>query len=48
MTLIENRVEGKEIILEMDNNIEISEDFKAVIKNEGGIISINSDLTGLK
>ena len=48
MTLIENRVEGKEIILDMDNNIEISEDFKAVIKNEGGIISINSDLTGLK
>ena len=48
MTLIENRVEGKEIILKMDNNIEISEDFKAIIKNEGGIISINSDLTGLK
>ena len=48
MTLIENRVEGKEIILEMDNNIEISEDFRAIIKNEGGVISINSDLTGLK
>ena len=48
MTFLENRVEGKEIILNTDNNIEISDNFKAVIKGEVGVISTDSDLTGLK
>ncbi|MFC4222238.1 hypothetical protein [Flagellimonas marina] len=48
MVLIENRIPGKEIVLKTANNIEISEDFKAVIDKGEGKFKIESDLTGLK
>ena len=46
--LIENRIPGKEIELNTANNIEIYDDFKALVKEGEGNIKIESDLTGLK
>ena len=48
MVLIENTVPGKEIELNTANNIEISDGFKALIKEGKGKITVKSDLTGLK
>lgn len=48
MVLIENRIPGKEIELRTANNIEIYDDFKALIIEGEGNIKIESDLTGLK
>ncbi|MEP0366851.1 MAG: hypothetical protein ABJN36_11470 [Cyclobacteriaceae bacterium] len=48
MNFLENRVPDKEIILRTANNIEISDDFKAVIDKGEGKFIIESDLTGLK
>ncbi|MEP0369096.1 MAG: hypothetical protein ABJN36_06305 [Cyclobacteriaceae bacterium] len=48
MLFIENRIPGKEIVLKTSNNIEISDDFKAVINKGEGKFKIESDLSGLK
>ena len=48
MVLVENTIPGKEIELKTANNIEISDDFKALIKEGKGKITVKSDLTGLK
>ncbi|MCG6191237.1 hypothetical protein [Maribellus maritimus] len=47
MVLFENQVPGKKIILKTSNNIEISDEFNAVIEKGVGKFTINSDLTGL-
>ncbi|GHB77662.1 hypothetical protein [Persicitalea jodogahamensis] len=48
MNLIENTVENKIIDLNTSNNIEVSDDFSAIVSPGNGKITINSDLTGLK
>ena len=48
MVLVENTISGKEIELRTANNIEISDDFKALVKEGEGKITVKSDLTGLK
>lgn len=47
MIFLENRVEGKEIFLNTSNNIEISNEFKAMIKKGDGKIAVDSDLAGI-
>ncbi len=48
MNFLENRVPGKEVILYTANNVELFEDFKAVINEGDGKFKIESDLSGLK
>ncbi|MCG6187589.1 glycoside hydrolase family protein [Maribellus maritimus] len=48
MLFLENRVPGKNIILKTSNNIEVSNNFKAIIKKGKGNINTESDMTGLK
>ncbi|WP_422351091.1 hypothetical protein [Flagellimonas sp.] len=48
MVLVENKIPGKEIVLKTANNIEISDDFKALVDKGEGKFKIESDLTGLK
>ncbi|MEI8272695.1 MAG: hypothetical protein WCG08_08735 [Paludibacter sp.] len=48
MTLINNTVENKEILLKTSSNIELNDDFSAIIVPGNGKITIESDLTGLK
>lgn len=48
MTLIENKVEGKKIILKTASNLEYYDDFTAKINQGKGTVIVDSDLTGLK
>lgn len=48
MMFIKNEVPGKDINLKTSHNIEMSDDFKAVIEEGDGSFKITSDLTGLK
>ena len=48
MVLLHNSAKNKEIQLKTSSNIEIGENFSAKIINEGGRISVQSDLTGIK
>jgi len=48
MTLINNSVNGKEVYLKTSSNIELNDDFSALIVPGNGKITVESDLTGLK
>lgn len=48
MVLIDNTAEDKEIALKTSSNMETGENFSAKITCGGGIIHVDSDLTGLK
>jgi hypothetical protein len=48
MTLLNNSVDGKEIILRTSSNMELKEDFSAKIIVGNGKITVDSDLTGLR
>ena len=48
MTLINNSVNGKEVYLKTSSNIELNDDFSALIVPGNGKITVDSDLTGLK
>ncbi len=48
MVLIHNSAKGKEVELKTSSNFELGENFSAKIINNGGKMSVQSDLTGLK
>ncbi len=48
MVLLHNFAEGKQIELKTSDNVELGENFSATTINNGGEISVQSDLTGLK
>jgi len=48
MELLVNKVDGKQILLKTSSNIEINNDFTATVVPGNGIITVESDLTGLK
>lgn len=48
MELVTNSVEGKAILLKTASNMELHDDFKAILKPGQGSIEVESDLSGLR
>ena len=48
MDLVTNSVDNKEILLKTSANIELNDDFSAIVVPGNGKITVESDLTGLK